>query len=720
MTRLFLQDSPVDNGAACLATLLAHHGLFITPVDLMRDLPTSRAGISAERLLEEADRYGLQGAVQALEPDQFSRMETPFLAYTTRDQEEDNHGVVIFKVQGDRLHVGDPALGVYRIPTARFIQKYKGRVIGFRRKPSFTPGVRSQTYLRRFCRFLKGYKLQISAMVGLGALLSLFGFALIYLSKYFVDSVLPQQAKNALWVFAGVYFTARLLNAGVEAANGLFTVIIRNAVTKTLSRHFFKRMVHLKKKHIDNRGESDFLQVFTQIDALSDGIAGYFSSFVLVALGMLIKAGFLVLLYDPVLVSILLVILVLNASAGLIFSRVTAERTNRQILVSIGINTLILEGLADVRVLRIFGASDWFRSHFRRLLNESLDLLRRIATLQVAGRSLADLLNMISEAAIFIICGMRIMEGNYSVGDFLLFFSFAQGLAAESLKFPELILSFPTQLRAFARLQGVLALDPEPSGDQDPGGEGIKVEMHRVGFGYTPGKPVLKDISLVLPQGKTTALVGESGSGKTTLMNLLLGFYQPDSGEILVNGRNLREWDLTRYRSRVSAVFQNTALLSKTLLQNVTLGNEALSIEVVAETARTLGIETFIQKLPMHYSQLLYPGALSGGQTQQVGILRAMCKPFDLLVMDEATSHLDSQTEEKIVNGITALCGGNKTRVIIAHRLSTVKAADCIVAMRDGRIVEMGTHEQLVALKGYYLELIQRQYEVDLAPTPGP
>jgi len=282
-----------------------------------------------------------------------------------------------------------------------------------------------------------------------------------------------------------------------------------------------------------------------------------------------------------------------------------------------------------------------------------------------------------------------------------------------------LLLTFQTQLRSFARLQAVLALSREAAGTATVADGGLELEFRDVSFGYLPEVPVLEHVSFVIGKNETCAFVGESGSGKTTIMDLAMGFYRPTSGSILVNGRDLGDLDVVAYRRRLAAVFQETTLFNHSLLANIRLGNETLEAPEIMEKARCIGADAFIASLPMGLRQPLYPGALSGGQTQLVGILRAVCKPFDLLILDEATSHLDSRTEEAIVAGIRELCAQGATRAVIAHRLSTVKQADRIVVMKAGRVVETGKHEELIARAGFYRDLVQRQYEVNLLPADG-
>ena len=720
MFKLFLQDSPNDCGVACLAGILRHYGLFVTPVDLVGQVELSRAGVTNVEIQNLADRFGLENRLIRLAVDEFDSVSGPCIAYIHGDAEGLAHNVVIYRVKGDRLWVADPARGKYIMTRAKFAERYDELLLIFRPGSSFLKGKYSQSYSRRFLKFVAAYRVKILLSLAVGLLTSSVGFILIYLSKYFVDHVLPTGQINQVILFALIYFLARLLNVAATGFNHIFTVTLRNSVADVLSHKFFDHVLRLEKKNIDNRDQGDFLQQFSQIDTLTEGIANYFGNFILVVFGILVKAGFLLWLYDPVLVGIILAILALNSVLGFLFSKFTARDANRRIMILSQINTAILNSLADIRVVRIFSAHNWLYQHYRKLLAEGLGLMRRMTTLEVYGRSFADLLNLVAEAAIFLICGMRIIDGSYTIGDFLIFFAFAQGLASDSLQFPQLILSFHAQLRSFARVQAIFQLVSEVGGTRTVDEQGLEIEFKNVSFAYTKDAPVLQDVSFVIEKNRTCAFVGESGSGKTTITSLLMGFYKPGSGVILVNGKDLAELDLGQYRRRLSAVFQDTTLFHKSLYANVALGDRSISREHVAKTAKTLGVEAFIENLPRSYDHPVYPGSVSGGQTQQLAILRAMCKPFDLLVMDEATSHLDSRTEERIVNGIHALCGQNKTRAVIAHRLSTVKQADQIVVMKAGRVVEMGGHEALVARQGYYLDLIKRQYEVDLAPAPRP
>ena len=718
MPKLFLQDAPNDNGPACLATVLRYFGAYRTPIDLSQEMETTRAGSSDQAICGAAANYGLKARSVTLPIADLDGLTEPVIARVQPPFEGSNHGIVVFPSKEGTHEIGDPGEGSYTTTTAKLQKVYLGKVITFQKTKRFRPGQRSESYPRQFLRFIWTYRASISICLVLGLVTSAIGLGLVVLPKRFVDTVLPRDNTSALWLFIAVYFGARLLFLVSEACNRFFTIAIRNAIERRLGNHYFTHALNLEKPHLDQREKGEFLEQFNQIEQLSEGITNFYSQFVLMALGMVLKGGILIFFYDPALVGTLLLVVTANGLLGLLFTSRTAARSNRRGLILGRLNTAILDGLSDVRVIRIFGATRWIGRRFMFLLSESMNLMKKLVALQAYGRSAADGLNIVSQCFIFIFCGSQIISGNYTTGDFLVFFFFAQGLASESQQFPQLLQSFPTQLRAFARIRGILGLSSEAVGKPVFEKATPEIKIQNLNFGYRQDQTVLEQVSLDIPRGKTTAIVGETGSGKTTLVNLIMGFYKPSSGSIQVNGTDLRAVDLASYRSQLSAVFQDTTLFYASLLQNVTLGNPSLDEYQVAKTARILGVHRFIENLPMGYRQIIYQGALSGGQTQQLGILRATSKTFNLLVMDEATSHLDTATEAALVKGLHQLCGNKVTRIVIAHRLSTVKSADRIVVMKAGRVVETGNHESLTAKKGAYFELVRRQYEVDLAPPP--
>src|SRR5262249_51216159 len=278
-------------------------------------------------------------------------------------------------------------------------------------------------------------------------------------------------------------------------------------------------------------------------------------------------------------------------------------------------------------------------------------------------------------------------------------------------------------LVAVGRLYQVLDQELEQAGGaQKVRFQGLRqaIELRDVTFRYGCRGNVLEQVGLAIPAGQVVAVVGESGSGKSTLLKLLLGFYAPTEGRVLIDGTDLRDFELGSLRGRIGLVSQEPFIFNGTLRQNIALGRPDASPEQVLEAARAAGLGEFIAGLPERFEMVIGErGAnLSGGQRQRLAIARALLRQPDLLIFDEATSHLDTATERAIQESLKTVLAG-KTVVLVAHRLSTVKDADHIYVLHQGRVVEGGTHRDLLAAGGWYARLWRGPSEAR-GGRPGP
>jgi ATP-binding cassette subfamily B protein len=279
-------------------------------------------------------------------------------------------------------------------------------------------------------------------------------------------------------------------------------------------------------------------------------------------------------------------------------------------------------------------------------------------------------------------------------------------------------------LVAVDRLYQVLDLELEqPQAQNKLAFDGVKtaIELRDVSFQYGCRTKVLDKLALRIPAGQTVAVVGESGSGKSTLLKLLMGFYHPTSGQVLVDGTDQRDFDLASWRSQIGLVSQDAFVFNGTLRENIALGRPGASLADVVAAAKAAGLEEFISSLPERYETIVGErGAnLSGGQRQRLAIARALLRQPNILIFDEATSHLDTATERAIQENLRALTVG-QTVLIVAHRLSTIKDANLICVMHQGQVVEQGTHTELLARGGRYATLWQAQTGSVSATTNAP
>jgi ABC-type multidrug transport system fused ATPase/permease subunit len=380
------------------------------------------------------------------------------------------------------------------------------------------------------------------------------------------------------------------------------------------------------------------------------------------------------------------------------------------------INGRLTEGVNGIRIVKAYRAE---RHESRAFAKGAHDLLRLVLrTMRVISgvSAITSLLIGVAGVIVLMVGGNEVISGHMSKGDliaFTLYLGMAVGPVVQ-------IVSVGTQLsEAFAGLERMREIfgqtredegdDAKPSVDDVHG----EVDLRDVWFEYGPGVPVLKGINLTAPAGTSVALVGPSGSGKTTLISLVATFIRPTSGQVLVDGRNLNDIRLADYRRHIGIVPQDSFLFAETIYQNIALGNPRASREEVLAAARIAHVDEFAEGFADGYETVVGERGvkLSGGQKQRVAIARAIVANPRILILDEATSSLDSESEALIQDGLRTLMNG-RTTFVIAHRLSTIRNAHQIVVLEEGVITERGTHEELIALSGRYRALYEKQYGV--------
>ena len=383
------------------------------------------------------------------------------------------------------------------------------------------------------------------------------------------------------------------------------------------------------------------------------------------------------------------------------------------------------ESLGGIRIVKAYTAEKREELSFARGAHR---LFRNIAKTVTGVSAISSFSSVIigAVAVIMIVVGGNAVEaGTMTLGDFLMYISFTFLLAMPVIELTSIGTQITEALAGLDRIREVMGMPTEVDEDKAkaplPRIDGT-IEFRDVEFEYDEGVPVLKGVSFESAAGSTTALVGSSGSGKSTILSLVLNFIQPGSGEVFVDGKDLQSVRLRDYRSHLGVVLQDNFLFDGTILDNIRFAHPEASLKQIKEVCRIANANEFVEKFPDSYETIVGERGvkLSGGQRQRIAIARALLADPRILILDEATSSLDSESEALIQEGLNNLRKG-RTTFVIAHRLSTIRSADQILVVEAGRILERGTHEQLIAMDGRYKQLYDKQYrfEQNLFVNPG-
>ena len=567
------------------------------------------------------------------------------------------------------------------------------------------------------------------AILGFGLLLMvigrLAGLVLPYSTKYLVDDVIGKRQMDLLTPLALTVLVATIIQ-GVSSF--ILTQVISKEGQRLIAEMRRKVQAHVGRLPLNYFDANKSGVLVSRIMNDVEGLRNLMGTGLIEFCGGLLTAFaalFVLLQISPLLTGLALLVVVLYATVlqkafahvRPIFrerSKITAEVQGR-----------LTESLSGVRVVKGYHAEDREEKNFgagvERLLNNVLQSLTAISTMSLSATLLMGMVG----ALVMYVGARQIFAGQLTLGGFVTFTAFLAFLVAPVFQ----IVGIGTQLtEAIAGLERTREVLRETREDQDPrrtaniGPIDGLVTFEDVHFSYEAGKEVLKGVSFVAKPGTSTALVGPSGSGKSTIIGLVAAFYVPESGRVTVDGQDLSTIRLNGYRTQIGVVLQETFLFDGTILDNVVFSRPAATREEALAACRIARVDEFAEKFTEGYETIVGERGvkLSGGQRQRVSIARAILADPRILILDEATSSLDSESEALIQAGLEFLMKG-RTTFVIAHRLSTIRRADQILVVEAGEIVERGNHEVLYAAAGRYYDLYNKQHGVmaNLFLAPG-
>ena len=511
-------------------------------------------------------------------------------------------------------------------------------------------------------------------------------------------------------------FSYSVILFSVIALSSIFALIsvsasswISNKVILDLRVNMFSKLIRLPKSYFDKNTTGETLSKLTfDVEQISAAASTIWLEFIKSSFTVIILTGYL--FYKSFLLSLILLILLPLVYLAVKFSTIRIRKGSIKVQESMGKMTHLLdENISGNDLIKIYNAQDSEKSKFFNIINI---IRQQRFKVDMAGGLNTSIVNVLIGLALACVVYFSSTFLVMSAGDFLAYFT-AMGMLVKPSK-TLININKPLQ-QAIAAGKSVFDLIDEAAEDNPSTQLMDKVtgdiKFEKVSFSYGNEKSSLNQIDLTIKNGETIALVGSTGSGKTTLVNLLTRFYNPTSGKISINNEDINTFDLESYRSNFSYVDQNVRLFNDTISGNIAFGQkDQMPMDKITNAAKISNSNEFIEKLEKKYdSEIGEDGVtLSGGQRQRLSIARAIAKDSPILILDEATSALDSATEKLVQSAINKMQKG-RTTIIIAHRLSTIKNADRIIVLKDGKIIEQGSHKELLEVSGEYLKLTQQQ-----------
>lgn len=706
---IMLQMSATECGAACLAMVLSAYQRWTSVAECRERLGIGRDGATALQLVQLAREMGMRARGASVDLNALHQLRLPAIVHW-----KFRHYLILERWGHKGAVVVDPGLGRRRISREEFGEGFTGVAIelepgdGFQRRPA--PGRFASL---RFARNLLTYSRPMLALVlGISLLLQLVVLLPALITKFTVDEVIGHGQAEALTVLGIGMLLLVSTQAFATYARGLALNVLHARMDETMMRRFFDHLLALPYSYFQLRSSGDLLMRLSSNSVIRDMITSQTISFVIDGLFVLVYIGMLMALTPSYAWLVLLLGTVQLATVVMTF-RAMRERTQRDIAAQAEEQSYAVEVLNGAETVKAMGAEQEVLRRWSGLFQTELLASLRRRELETALEALLGAFRMGSPMLLLWFGSHQVVAGSMSLGTMLALNALAAAVLAPLMGLINATRQLQTVGTHLERIRDVMGetAEQDRSTVRASGRISGHVALTAVGMRYSANAGwAVRGVDLTIPAGAKVALVGRTGSGKTTLAKVILGLYVPSEGQVRFDGRMLQDLDFRDLRRWCGMVTQEPSLFAGSIRENICLGRPNATYDEVVLAAQRAQIYDEVMAMPMAFETRLTEGGggLSGGQRQRLALARALVHNPPLLLLDEATSHLDVVTERRVDEVLSAL---SCTRIVIAHRLSTVVNADLIGVMEDGRLVEQGTHEELIAHRGRYEALIRDQLE---------
>ncbi len=705
---VIMQMEALECGAACLAMVLAYYSKWIPLEQVRLDCGVSRDGSNMKNVFLAAQNYGLEVHGYRVEMEAIKSSVTfPCIIHW-----DFNHFVVLDGFKGNKAVLNDPARGLVSVSMEEFDESFTGLVLTFSPTENFVPSGKRKSTLAFARKRLRGARGAVAFVVLTSIITYLFGIINPVLSRIFFDKLLTGQAPSWLYPFITALAVITAFQIIVKWAQTIYSLRINGKMAIEGNASYMWKVLRMPMEFFSQRMTGDILQRqgtnATIAETLVDTVAPLALNTIMMLFYLVIMLRYSVIMTLVGLVSLLIDLLVAQYMANKRVNLTRVQMRDEGKLVS-----TTMAGISMTETIKASGAENGFLRKWSGY-QASVNVQKvRFTTLSAQIGLIPQFINMASKYTVLFLGVILAMRNDFTLGMIMTF----QGLLASFMEPASTLVqagqSIQEMRTEMERVEDVMEYPDDPVlkyGEDCSEEEFTKlsgdVELKHVTFGYSRlGKATVEDFSMHLEPGKRIAIVGPSGCGKSTISKLLTGLYQPWSGEILFDGKPIDKIPRNVFTGSVAMVDQDIVLFEDTIANNIRMWDESIEDFEVILAARDAQIHEDILQRPGGYQAKLIENGkdLSGGQRQRLEIARVLAQDPSIIVLDEATSALDAKTEYELVKAVR---DRGISCIVVAHRLSTIRDCDEIIVMKNGRIEERGTHEELYAKGGAYTELV--------------
>jgi ATP-binding cassette subfamily B protein RaxB len=683
---VILQTETAECGLACVAMIASYWGYHVDLSSIRQRFLVSLKGATLKGLMSMAQGLNLQSRPLKLDMRHLAELKLPAILHWDM-----THFVVVKRINQNHIFIHDPSVGERCLTINEVAKHFTGVALELTPTNEFLPKNESRTFsLLSLMGRVTGLRRGLGNLLLLGLALQICALIAPFYMQWVVDEALIAYDHELMTTLGCGFLLLVVLQVSIGAVRSWMTTVLSTNLNFQWFGNAFTHLMKLPLPYFENRHTGDIVSRFNSIQTIQKSITIQFVEGIIDGV-LVLGTFFMMCLYSLQLAAIAGCAVVLYTVLRALLYAPLTEATSEQIIHAAKQQTHFLESVRGIQSIRLFGRNDERRASWLNALADEFNAELRVARLALSYQTVSNFLFGAERVVVIWLAGLSVMDAKFSVGMLFAFISYKDQFSQRMASLIEKLFEFRMLRLHGERVADILLTKAESdvlSHEADSRGITPSIELKGLSFRYSNSEPyIIKDLDLSIAPGECLALTGPSGNGKTTLMKLLLGLLEPTSGEIRIGGVRLADLGMSNYRKLIGTVMQDDVLFAGSVSDNICFFDSSPDQEKIVQCARLAAIDNEILGMPMAYNTLLgdIGTGLSGGQKQRILLARALYKTPQLLILDEATSHLDIWNEQAVNAAIQSL---KLTRIIVAHRPETIAMAERVVILHEGKIVQ--------------------------------